>query len=196
MICPICLQAPDDIYRVASLAHCPHVFCDSCLLPWLLRNPTCPVCRCPSVALLLHRGPDGRELHGPRKIDGSIPLMSHSIESLRHAPWISISGFRPAAVPQPTDPFTVAPQGHHIVDPPMDSLEDLALPANRHIESHDDDEDLNGAADDTSQNNTDPDRDQQGEGEGQNHSHGTMDLEDDQGNPENEARHRHSSRRA
>ena len=77
-------------------------------------------------------------------------------------------------------------------DPHIHSLQDLGMPANRHIEPHYEDDELNGATEDSSHINTD----QQREREGEHGSHGSMGLDDDQGNPENRASRRHTSRRA
>ncbi|XP_010424562.1 PREDICTED: uncharacterized protein LOC104709689 [Camelina sativa] len=43
--CSICLQSLGSSSKIPSRMSCSHVFHDSCLVEWLLRKNTCPLCR-------------------------------------------------------------------------------------------------------------------------------------------------------
>lgn len=43
-VCGIC-QDPITESTFATTLGCGHTFCTSCILPWLFRVPTCPMCR-------------------------------------------------------------------------------------------------------------------------------------------------------
>jgi hypothetical protein len=48
--CPICTDAFVSGVNVVCTLPCNHEFDDACVKPWLLLNPTCPLCRAPIVA--------------------------------------------------------------------------------------------------------------------------------------------------
>lgn len=44
--CCICLESLYTTnYRIVQLSVCKHVFCESCLSNWIVRNHSCPLCR-------------------------------------------------------------------------------------------------------------------------------------------------------
>ena len=43
-VCAICLD-DSDRQNVVSLVECKHAFHEACLLSWLTKNPSCPLCR-------------------------------------------------------------------------------------------------------------------------------------------------------
>jgi hypothetical protein len=43
--CPICCEEYDDGCEVIQMP-CQHLFHEGCLLPWLEKRNTCPMCRC------------------------------------------------------------------------------------------------------------------------------------------------------
>ncbi|KAI1282610.1 RING finger protein [Halotydeus destructor] len=49
--CPIC----HDMVKRTYITPCSHIFCKSCILEWLQRNPTCPTCRKFTLVANVHR---------------------------------------------------------------------------------------------------------------------------------------------
>ena len=43
--CPICWEALDTLEDMAVATRCKHVFCKDCILSWVSKSQTCPVCR-------------------------------------------------------------------------------------------------------------------------------------------------------
>jgi hypothetical protein len=45
--CAVCCEALDAAGGIAAVMPCQHAFHERCLLPWLSRRSTCPLCRAP-----------------------------------------------------------------------------------------------------------------------------------------------------
>ena len=43
--CPICLAGYEDTNLIKQLPKCKHIFHAECIIPWLEKTNTCPVCR-------------------------------------------------------------------------------------------------------------------------------------------------------
>ncbi len=43
--CPVCWDTLDDLETMAVATKCKHVFCKDCILSWVAKKQTCPVCR-------------------------------------------------------------------------------------------------------------------------------------------------------
>jgi E3 ubiquitin-protein ligase RNF181 len=54
--CPICWDVLDDLDGMAVATKCKHVFCKNCIVSWVAKNPTCPVCRGSTRNSLVHLG--------------------------------------------------------------------------------------------------------------------------------------------
>ncbi|XP_057440101.1 uncharacterized protein LOC130731964 [Lotus japonicus] len=50
--CSICLTELGDGARAVSSTPCKHVFHQDCLVQWLIKSPTCPLCRCAIPTLI------------------------------------------------------------------------------------------------------------------------------------------------